>query len=127
MRNVRQTTRRQVEQFLSALFLPEELIELRFIESWQSAGRKLSRVVQPAEWVRRGDLVAMHRDLTASAQRTRANIYFGVCPRTNVGDADDHSIETVRCVWCDIDDVALDQAYQRWNAAGVPSSLDRCQ
>lgn len=120
MRNLRQTTRRQLEQFLSALFLPEELIEVRFIESWQSLGKKLSRVVQPAEWVRRTELASMHRDLIATAQRTRANIYFGVCPREKAGDADDQSIETVRCVWCDIDDVALDEAYDRWNAAGVP-------
>jgi len=73
--------RRQVDQFLSALFLPEELIELRFIESWLSHGKKRSRVVRAAQWLHRADVIATHADLTAFARRTRANIYFGVNPR----------------------------------------------
>ena len=32
--------RRQLEQFLTALFRTDELIELRFIESWVSGGQK---------------------------------------------------------------------------------------
>ena len=47
----RQTVRRQLEQFLAALFLPGELIELRFIESWAANGRQHSRVVRPAQWL----------------------------------------------------------------------------
>ena len=87
-----QTARGQLAQFLSALFLREELIELRFIESWLSDNRKRSRVVRPSEWLRPDEFIAAHGDLTAFARRERANIYFGVCPRSKVGDADDHSI-----------------------------------
>jgi len=121
MTKLRQTARQQLEQLLSALFLPGELIELRFIESWLSQGKKQSRVVRSAQWLRCRDVVAMHGDLTAFAKRTWANLYFGVCPRSNEGDADDRSIHTVRCVWCDIDCVSLDQALGRWRDADVPS------
>jgi hypothetical protein len=111
---------RQLEQFLSALFLPEDLVELRFIETWVSGGKKKSRVARPARWLHPREMVSNHRDLTAFAKRTRANIYFGVCPRTKEGDADDRSIETVRCVWCDIDNVTGEEARLRWKAAGIP-------
>jgi hypothetical protein len=115
-----QTARGQLAQFLSALFLREELIELRFIESWLSANRKRSRVVRPSEWLRPDEFIAAHGDLTAFARCERANIYFGVCPRANRGDADDHSIQTIRCVWCDIDRVSADEAHKRWSEAGIP-------
>ena len=69
MTTLRQIARRQVDQFLSALFLPEELIELRFIESWLSQGKKRSRVVRAAQWLQRADVIAMHAGLTAFAKR----------------------------------------------------------
>ena len=115
-----QTARQQLEQFLSALFLREELIELRFIESWLSQSKKRSRVVRSAEWLRPDEVIARHGDLAAFARRERANIYFGVCPRAKVGDADDQSIQTVRCVWCDIDRVTAEEVRRRWSEAGIP-------
>ena len=81
MTTLRQEARRQLEQFLSTLFLPDELIELRFIESWVSRGKKRSRVVRAAEWFRREELVLHHRAIADLARRERANVYFGVCPR----------------------------------------------
>ena len=120
MNKLRQTARQQLEQFLSALFRPEELIELRFIESWLSQGKKQSRVVQAAQWLQRDDVIARHDELSEFAKRTRANLYFGVCPRSHEGDADDRSIEMVRCVWCDIDRTTAADAYRRWTAAGIP-------
>jgi hypothetical protein len=112
--------RRQLEEFLSALFRPGELIELRFIESWLTQGQKRSRVVRAAQWLRADEFVSSHGRLTAFAKRKRANIYFGVCPRSSKGDANDESVQTVRCVWCDIDGVTLEDAERRWTAAGVP-------
>ena len=88
-------------------------------------GKKRSRVVRAAQWLQRADVIAMHAGLTAFAKRTRANIYFGVCPRPRRGDADDGSIKTVRCVWCDIDDVGLDEAWTRWTDAGITAAVDR--
>ena len=75
MTTLRQEARRQLEQFLSALFLPDELIEIRFIESWVSRGKKRSRVVCPARWLRRHEFVSQHGEMTDLA-RTRARQYL---------------------------------------------------
>jgi len=120
MKALRQEARRQLGQFLSALFRPDELIELRFIESWVSGGKKRSRVARAAQWLRREEFLAQHRDITSLARQERANVYFGVCPRPKKGDSQDDHIRTVRCLWCDIDNVDAEGAFQRWNAARVP-------
>jgi hypothetical protein len=112
--------RRQLERFLSALFLPDEFIELRFIESWASRGRKKSCVVRSAEWLRPHDFLAQHAELTSFAKQSRANIYCGVCPRAQEGDSHDESIKTIRCVWCDVDQVTAEEAKKRWHDAGAP-------
>ena len=116
----RQDARRQLEQFLSTLFLPDEWIELRFIESWVSGGKKRSRVVRPAEWLRTRTFLSQHPAITDFAKRERANVYFGVCPRPKKGDSQDDHVQTVRCLWCDIDDVTAEDALKRWNKASVP-------
>ena len=112
--------RRQLEQFLTALFRPNELIEFRFIESWVSRGKKKSRVVRAAEWLHPHDFLSQHTRLTVFARQSRANIYFGVCPRAREGDAHDELIKTIRCVWCDVDQVSAKEAEGRWKDAGIP-------
>ena len=112
--------RQQLEQFLSALFLPDELIEIRFIESWVSRDKRKSRVVCPARWLRRHEFVSQHGEITELAQHERANVYFGVCPRPKNGDAQDDRVKTIRCIWCDIDHVTANEACERWIDAGVP-------
>ena len=77
-------------------------------------------MVQPALWLHPVDFVARHDELIVFAERKRANIYFGVCPRPEAGDSNDQSIQTVRCVWCDIDRVTAEEAQIRWSNAGVP-------
>lgn len=114
------SARRQLERFLSALFLRDEFIELRFIESWATRGRKKSRVVRPAEWLRPREFLSRHAELTSFARQSWANIYCGVCPRAQEGDSHDESIKTVRCVWCDVDQVTAEEAKKRWHDAGVP-------
>lgn len=120
MTTLQQAARQQLEQFLSMLFLPDELIEIRFIESWFSRGRKKSRVARSAEWSRRNEFTSQLGDINGFARTECANIYFGVCPRHRVGDSHDETIKTVRCVWCDIDDVTTEQAHARWADADVP-------
>jgi len=121
MKALRLSPRRQLERFLSALFRPDEWVELRFIESWQQAGKKHSRVARAAEWLRPATLVARHAEVTEFAKRNRANVYFGVCPRMKPGDSQDDQIRTVRCLWCDIDNVTADEAFARWEKADVPA------
>jgi hypothetical protein len=121
MKAKRQGARRQLEQFLSTLFLSDELIEIRWIESWVSRGKKRSRVVRAAQWLRRDALVSQHGEITGLAQREFANVYFGVCPRPRSGDAQDDCIQTVRCLWCDIDNITAEEALSRWTHARIPS------
>jgi hypothetical protein len=121
MKALRLSPRRQLEQFLSALFRPDEWVELRFIESWQRAGKKHCRVARAAEWMRPATLLARHGEITRFAKRDRSNVYFGVCPREKPGDSQDDQIRTVRCLWCDIDDVTVDEAFARWDKADVPA------
>jgi hypothetical protein len=121
MTTLQQPARQQLEQFLSILFLPDELIELRFIESWFSGGRKKSRVARSSEWLRRKEFLSQLGDINDFARAERANIYFGVCPRRRKGDSHDETIKTVRCLWCDIDDVTTEQAHARWADARVPT------
>jgi hypothetical protein len=120
MTTLRREARQQLEQFLLALFLSDELIEIRFIESWVSRRKKKSRVVRPSRWLRRHDFVSQHGEITDLARQERANIYFGVCPRPKTGDAHDDCIKSVRCIWCDIDHVTAEEAAERWRDAGVP-------
>ena len=110
----------QFARFFAALFRPDELVEMRFIESWSSKGKRRSRVAGPAKWIPAAQVIAEYDELFKFAESVRANIYFGVCPRPNVGDAVDQSIVTVRCVWCDIDDVTVEEVQPRWKAAEIP-------
>jgi len=112
--------RKQFRRFFEVLFRPEELVELRFIESWTSESKRRSRVAAPSKWLPAGELLAEYEELVQFAEAERANIYVGVCPRPNEGDAVDESIKTVRCLWCDVDDVTVKEAHGRWKAAGIP-------
>jgi hypothetical protein len=82
MTTLRYAARRQLEEFLTALFQPDELIEIRFIESWAFRGRKKSRVARSAQWLRRDELISQHDEIADFARKKWANIYFGVCPRS---------------------------------------------
>ena len=63
MTRLRQESGRQLEHFLRAIFLPGELIELRFIESGGSHGKNRSRVVRAAQWLRSKQFVSEHREI----------------------------------------------------------------
>ena len=69
MTTLRYAARRQLEEFLSTLFLPDELIEIRFIESWVFRGRKKSRVARSAQWLRPHELISYYDEITDAARR----------------------------------------------------------
>ena len=116
----RNTRRKEFRRFFGALFRPKELVELRFIESSTSKGKRRSRVAGPPRWLPAGELPCEYDKLIEFAQAERANIYFGVCPRSKEGDAIDEAIQTVRCLWADLDDVTVNEARLRWKSAGIP-------
>lgn len=85
--------------YVHTLFEPSDVLEVRAIETWQGKQKKQSRLVDRA-WLSPEKLVASY-DYFAELNRTQlANIYIGVHPRTaRFTDR----VETIRCVWADID------------------------
>ena len=104
-------------EFLSAIFKSRDLIELRCIEKSADKGQKKGKLPH-RDWVRRDDILEDEqlRDLN----RQGINIYFGVCPRPaeNTGKAED--IETVRCLWADVDHCTIEEVQRRIFEAGLP-------
>lgn len=110
-----QTPLEQLETFTDALFLPDDLIEIRAIRRTGSPG--IDRVVWRT-WERPEDLIELYPRLTRYNERN-ANIYFGVNPRTERAGTK-ASIGCVRCIWADIDGVTPDQALSQIDG-GVPA------
>jgi hypothetical protein len=122
--------------FLQAIFVPGDYTLVRPIETWTEAGRKKSVVDykgiqyllvggkdQTGHWQpqpqRLGNAVKHHNE---RAEHTKANIFFGVCPRFGTGGQYDLAwqIRVVRVLWTDIDDCTVDEARERIAKAGMP-------
>jgi P4 family phage/plasmid primase-like protien len=125
----------EAETFLKTLFLPEDLILFRPIETWAEGGKKRSKVDSEGIRYERfggrcGEGWAWHDSrLTATVGNiigrtgeTLANLFFGVCPRVGGGQQYDLAwqIRTVRALWSDIDDANHVEALDRCKANKVP-------
>ncbi len=124
-------------RFLSAIFEPGDLVGLRPIETWKDeTGRKRSQVdykgIQYAHVeLKNGDgdwhpypeglATAIKRQVERS-KSTRANVFFGVCPRVGGNGQFDLAwqIRTVRVLWADLDDCTVDEARSRCKEAELP-------
>lgn len=124
-------------EFLMALFEPGDLVLFRFVESWiDSDGKAQTRVVNAeTQYVRLGaripgggwqfvrpQLETLIQRLNATAERERANVFFGVCPRFGGGGEFDRDwqIRTVRCLWADLDGISPESAVSKCDAAELP-------
>jgi hypothetical protein len=123
---------------LKAIFEPEDHVRLRPIETWTGEGpqgksRKCDRTLFRLSLVLPRDrLIRELPVLAAAAERERANVFFGVCPRyaprcgpaarTRGGATYDRSfqIRTVRVVWADLDHCGPGEALARCEAAELP-------
>ncbi len=122
--------------FLQAIFAPGDLILLRPIELWTENGRKKSKVDydgvqyhlvgvkdQAGQWQpqpqRLGTAVRRQNE---RSEHTKANIFYGVCPRFGTAGRYDQAwqIRVVRVLWSDVDHCTLDEARERCKAAGLP-------
>ena len=65
--------------FISSLFVPDDLVELRLIETWVEAGKKRSRVIQSVLDHGASFDEAALTDINAYCKKDRANVYLGVC------------------------------------------------
>ena len=127
----------QAVEFLSAIFEPGDLVLIRPIETWKDeTGRKKSKVdYQYTQYVpiglRNGDgdwrafpeglARAVARQMKRS-ESTKANVFFGVCPRAGGDGRFDLAwqIRVVRVLWADLDDCTVDEARSRCEEAFLP-------
>ncbi len=108
--------------FLSALFTPDDLVELRLIETWVEAGKKRSRYVRSAfDRAAAFDEAAL-ADINAYCEVTRANAFFGVCPRPRREPGRSGTVLLCRCLWADLDHCRPPEAVERIGRAGLPTA-----
>lgn len=111
--------------FLVALFGEQDTVLFRPIETWTENGRKRSRVDYKHTYYRRAESYQLHVavwQLLRLAKQERLNIFFGVCPRFGSDGRYDLAwqIRTVRALWTDIDNITVEEAGKRIEAAGLP-------
>ena len=117
----------QICTYLSILFEKSDFVTFRPIETWTELNKKRSRVLYDHvitaprhAWT--GGLMA--KKVIAIAPE-HANAFVGVCPRHSGPGASTYElawqIQTVRCLWADIDNCTVEEALQRIRNAGLPA------
>jgi len=113
----------ELVSFLEALFLPDDLVVLRPIESWSDGAKKRSRTVYDAiRYFYRKDLIHPQTwaTITRRLAKERAHGFFGVCPRLSGRHDLAWQIRTIRVLWADLDHCSPEEALRRCAAAGLP-------
>ncbi|QDT55937.1 hypothetical protein Pan44_39850 [Caulifigura coniformis] len=110
--------------FFQTLFAPEDHLLFRPTEIWSQFGRRHSRVLFKETWCRPlralGEVTLLLNLRAAAAER--ANCFYGVCPRVGPEGYDQSwQIRTARCLWADLDHIAPPEAFERCQAAGLPT------
>ncbi|HEX5269359.1 MAG TPA: phage/plasmid primase, P4 family [Gemmataceae bacterium] len=114
--------------FIEALFLPEDTVVIRPIETWTEGGKKASRVAYKIIRYTRAKKLATDGRLWArilnEAQGEKANLFFGVCPRFRSDRNKNYDrafqIRVVRVLWADLDCCTPDEALARCEKADLP-------
>jgi hypothetical protein len=111
-----------INQFVGALFEPQDIVCVRFIETWTEDGQKKSQV-KLRRWLRAEQVVQPDQwaYLHEQAEALRANQFFGVCPRAGREHFDlACQVCIVRCLWADLDHCPPEEALGRCEAATMP-------
>lgn len=114
----------QVSTYLSTLFDPDDYVTFRPIETWTEEGKKKTRVLykhvfsMPAYAAIDGVFARKCKEIASE----HANPFVGVCPRQSGTGSFELAwqIQTVRCLWADLDGCTVDEALQRIREAGLP-------
>jgi len=122
--------------FLQAIFAPSDYILFRPIETWTENGQKKSKVDykgtqyelvggkdQAGRWQPMpGRLATAIKRHSERSEQTKCNIFFGVFPRFGTAHKYDQAwqIRVVRVLWSDIDHCTVEEAIERYKAAGLP-------
>jgi putative DNA primase/helicase len=115
----------ELTRFVAALFLRNDLVLIRFVESWVEGGKKKSRVVYDQSGTQRASRFVpqdiLWQRMCDVAEREKANVYFGAAPRFGKKGYDlAWQIRTIRVLWADLDRCTPEEAQKRCVAAGVP-------
>ena len=103
--------REQLAAFAAALFRPDDLVELRMVESWMQCERARSKLIArsylPASKL--GGTWPRLREMNAAG----ANVYFGVNPRAR-REGKKSAVKIVSAIWADVDGVGCEEATARF-------------
>lgn len=116
------STLADVESFLSALFEPGDIIEVRLIWPDRDAGKP-----PVSRWATCADLLATHGEWMKSMNALGWGVFIGANPRTHIGGRDAASVAVARCLFVDFDGgVTPQEAQEKCVAAGLlpPGVLD---
>lgn len=111
--------------FLTTVFEADDLILFRPIEVWNEGNRKRSRVDYKHQRYLKADREALLKilpQLLEESTNEKTNQFFGVSPRFGGAERYDlaSQIRIVRVLWADLDNVTIEEAMVRVNAAGFP-------
>lgn len=115
-------------QFFEAMFLPDDLICFRFVESYTNEDGKKDQEIYGNQYLTLQEFISLNwwGPLCEQSKEQRANLYFGVCPRPrkprHKKETYDKSIhvQTVRVLWCDVDGCQPEETLARIDAAALP-------
>lgn len=107
----RMSPERQFRLFVQAMFEPDDLVEIRAIESAPSGSKSAGAVVL-REWSVAKHLVEEFSRL-AELNQQGANLYFGVNPR-DYRSGKKQAVTKCRVLWADLDDCTFADARERW-------------
>jgi hypothetical protein len=113
----------QLTEFLSTLYHPDDIIELRPIEIWtdaQSGHRRSQVFLDQRAWLTATELAARYPILAKLNLDHRANLFMGVNPRSHVGAGNKENVRTCRALWADMDEVTPEVARWRCQEPNVP-------
>jgi len=113
-----QASKQELQAFLSALFAPTDLLEIRGIVSPDFGRMEPGRLVI-RHWATAAELPSLS-DMLHRENRSGVNIYFGVNPRAALYVGTKAGIALCRTVWADLDQITLPDARKRWEALFLP-------
>lgn len=108
-----------LQDFLTTLFEPSDLVELRLIRTWSEEGKQRSQC-QGRKWLTPPEILAAWPELQRRNSQG-ANIFYGVNPRSAKGSTK-QEVALCRTLWADLDD-ARPTDRSRWEMLPPPTLI----
>jgi P4 family phage/plasmid primase-like protien len=110
--------------FIRAVFDRKDYVLVRPVETWTEGNKKKSSTVWKCTQHVQADFLTTRGKwvwLQGVAERTKANLFFGICPRLGTKFDLAWQIRTVRVLWADLDNCVPEEAKKRCADAAVPT------